>query len=242
MEFVISHFLSLPRKKKQNRFFFGTEKKLFFDRDRNKKKEAKQKFKISLYALTNLWQKKKDTDSMYRGSFEAPLSLCTWRTTSPCAPHWYCLMGTLGGLCGARRAYWWPSAAQPAVYAADGLGHVFAEFKLSTSVHVRRKTRACRPGRASDRPLPQSVAHVHPTRNCGAARVWDRPGGPPSGARLMCGITGFLARPGASGEQMAARTAAMMRAIAYRGPDSQGQWADPLCRFDPPMGTFLSIS
>lgn len=43
----------------------------------------------------------------------------------------------------------------------------------------------------------------------------------------MCGITGYLARPGDDIETMTARVRAMMRAIAYRGPDSDGQWADP---------------
>lgn len=42
----------------------------------------------------------------------------------------------------------------------------------------------------------------------------------------MCGITGYLARPGDSAEVMDARVRDMMRAIAYRGPDSQGQWVD----------------
>jgi asparagine synthase (glutamine-hydrolysing) len=42
----------------------------------------------------------------------------------------------------------------------------------------------------------------------------------------MCGITGYLARPGAA-DAMAARVGAMMEAIAYRGPDSRGHWTDP---------------
>lgn len=42
----------------------------------------------------------------------------------------------------------------------------------------------------------------------------------------MCGITGYLARPGDSAPVMEARVADMMRAIAYRGPDSQGHWVD----------------
>ena len=40
----------------------------------------------------------------------------------------------------------------------------------------------------------------------------------------MCGITGFLAMPGPDAE---ATLAAMMQAIAHRGPDSRGHWCDP---------------
>ncbi len=39
----------------------------------------------------------------------------------------------------------------------------------------------------------------------------------------MCGITGFLAPPAPGAE---ATVTAMMRAIAHRGPDSQGHWCD----------------
>lgn len=41
----------------------------------------------------------------------------------------------------------------------------------------------------------------------------------------MCGITGFLASPGAWGPQEPIVTA-MMEAIAHRGPDSRGHWCD----------------
>lgn len=40
----------------------------------------------------------------------------------------------------------------------------------------------------------------------------------------MCGITGFLAAPAPEAETV---LSAMMRAIAHRGPDSQGHWLDP---------------
>ena len=43
----------------------------------------------------------------------------------------------------------------------------------------------------------------------------------------MCGITGYLARPGDGEDDMLARVGAMASAIAYRGPDSRGHWADP---------------
>ncbi len=43
----------------------------------------------------------------------------------------------------------------------------------------------------------------------------------------MCGITGYLARPGDGEDDMLARVSAMASAIAYRGPDSRGHWADP---------------
>ena len=43
----------------------------------------------------------------------------------------------------------------------------------------------------------------------------------------MCGLTGYLARPGDDEETMRARVAAMADAIAYRGPDSRGFWTDP---------------
>ncbi|MEM9636050.1 MAG: asparagine synthetase B, partial [Pseudomonadota bacterium] len=43
----------------------------------------------------------------------------------------------------------------------------------------------------------------------------------------MCGITGYLARPGDNASVMDARVQDMMQAVAYRGPDSQGHWVDP---------------
>lgn len=43
----------------------------------------------------------------------------------------------------------------------------------------------------------------------------------------MCGLTGYLTRPGDSEELMQARVTAMAEAIAYRGPDSRGVWVDP---------------
>jgi asparagine synthase (glutamine-hydrolysing) len=42
----------------------------------------------------------------------------------------------------------------------------------------------------------------------------------------MCGITGFLERPGHPEANMLARVAAMAEAIANRGPDSRGHWID----------------
>lgn len=42
----------------------------------------------------------------------------------------------------------------------------------------------------------------------------------------MCGLTGFLTVPGATEQAMLARADAMAEAIAYRGPDSRGHWAD----------------
>jgi asparagine synthase (glutamine-hydrolysing) len=44
----------------------------------------------------------------------------------------------------------------------------------------------------------------------------------------MCGITGFLGLPERLDQAQAEGTAlAMARAIARRGPDSDGAWADP---------------
>jgi asparagine synthase (glutamine-hydrolysing) len=42
----------------------------------------------------------------------------------------------------------------------------------------------------------------------------------------MCGIAGSLAQPGLGPAEMVARVRAMGQAIANRGPDSQGDWAD----------------
>ena len=43
----------------------------------------------------------------------------------------------------------------------------------------------------------------------------------------MCGLTGYLAAPQDRESEMVSRTMTMMEAIAYRGPDSCGHWADP---------------
>lgn len=43
----------------------------------------------------------------------------------------------------------------------------------------------------------------------------------------MCGIAGYLAPSGADAGAMLARVRRMGRAIAHRGPDSEGDWADP---------------
>jgi asparagine synthase (glutamine-hydrolysing) len=42
----------------------------------------------------------------------------------------------------------------------------------------------------------------------------------------MCGIAGYLAPPGDTPEAMTARVRGMADAIAYRGPDSRGDWVD----------------
>ena len=42
----------------------------------------------------------------------------------------------------------------------------------------------------------------------------------------MCGITGYLTGAGAPEAEMLTRVAKMAEAIAYRGPDSRGHWAD----------------
>lgn len=43
----------------------------------------------------------------------------------------------------------------------------------------------------------------------------------------MCGITGYLWRPGqTTGQDARNHLAKMMAAIAHRGPDSRGQWID----------------
>jgi len=43
----------------------------------------------------------------------------------------------------------------------------------------------------------------------------------------MCGLAGYLGAPFGPAEEMEARARAMTAAIAWRGPDSTGEWADP---------------
>lgn len=43
----------------------------------------------------------------------------------------------------------------------------------------------------------------------------------------MCGLTGFLGHPGGNGGAAEVRARGMADAIAHRGPDSSGTWADP---------------
>ncbi len=86
---------------------------------------------------------------------------------------------------------------------------------------------ADRPAGRSSRPARPRRRPRRPFRRPSRRGRSPRPARPrPRGrARLMCGIAGYLWRPGA-GPDPERTVEAMMAAIAHRGPDGRGHWVD----------------